>query len=73
MSGQALPGVKCPHCGVLMTCSYDDIEMILEARVIIGDWRCENGHVQRIVGVIEVVDDEAQDRPLNTCAVHPVL
>jgi hypothetical protein len=51
-------GVRCPHCRSVMTCSNDDIEMNLEARVIIGDWRCENGHVQRIVGVIDVVDDD---------------
>jgi hypothetical protein len=37
-----------------MTCAPNDIEMDLDARVIIGDWRCENGHVQRIVGVIHV-------------------
>jgi len=55
---QRRPGVRCPYCGVIMTCSKDDIEMDLEARVIIGDWRCENGHIQRIVGVIHVEGDD---------------
>jgi len=59
MSGQERePGLRCPDCGVLMICGPDDIVMNLEARVIIGDWRCENGHVRRIVGVIHVEDDD---------------
>lgn len=60
MSGQAQrrAGVRCPYCGVIMTCAPDDIEMDLEAKVIIGDWRCENRHVQRIVGHIQVEGDD---------------
>jgi hypothetical protein len=50
--------VRCPQCGLPMTCGEEDVEMNLEAKVIIGDWRCENGHVQRIIGNIHVEGDD---------------
>jgi hypothetical protein len=41
-----------------MDCANEDIELDLENYQVIGDWRCANGHVQRIIAFIEVVDDE---------------
>lgn len=50
--------IYCLDCGCELSLAEEDVEIDFEANQVIGDWRCGNGHVQRIIANITVVDDE---------------
>lgn len=50
--------IWCPHCGSELTLSTQDVTWDLEHNRMTGAWRCRNGHVQEIIGLIEVVPDD---------------
>lgn len=52
---------ECPSCGAAMFLADEDI--IIEEDQIIGDWRCPNGHVRRVVKTTRAVrDPDGYDR-----------